>query len=413
MKKIVLLITAIIFISQFAKADALSDMQHLVNYKRMNTKHKNKYLAQRKAQLNSWSTYKIPKNFHIPVQLQSYRDNNSTLCYRIYNYAYKTGVGYIPSNLVRYYEEETWFAFQKYGKDAPSLSVILAQQFTESAFNPYAIGDNNKSYGLPQLHKATAQYLYKIDKKTWKDIFYFDRYGKHHFKDIRAMIKFPFIFLLKIKKYSLENKFQGIRNYNGSGEDAIFYAEKVMKRSLFYEELFAKYNNIPIDTSNFKKNLFGLINLSLEMKGQTKLPNETLSYTFENMLVSFNSGYLNKTYLNSFKANLLENKPLKINQKQHLKIPFNNKDYYLIVEDGNTLYSYFKDTKQLIKTLNHSKNKKFYLYYKSRKGINKITNIAEIGKKQVFTNVLPGNKIYIPPGIIIYKPNTNFAVMMK
>lgn len=412
-KKIIVFIGLICFFSLFTKADEWKDMKSLVNYKRMNAKHKKNYLLQRKAQYSSWKENKIPAHFRIPTELQSYRGSGSVRYYTIYNKNYETGIGYVPSDLARIYEEEAWFAFQKYGKDAPSLSIILAQQFTESAFNPHAVGDNNMSYGLPQLYRTTAQHLYKVDKVTWKNIFYFDKYGKHHFRSIRAMIQFPFIFLTKEKKYSLKNKFQGIKRYNGSGEDAILYAEKVIKRSLFYEEMFAKHNPVALDTSNFKKNLFGLINLSLKVRGQNDLSNEAMNYVFENMLITIEKGCAYEDYLSHLKVNSLENKPMKINHLNHIKIPIDNKDYYLIVEDGCTLYSYFKNTGELIKTLNHNKNKEFYLYYQQNNKKIKITNTTEIKNKKVFTNVLPGNKIYIPSGIVIYKPNTNFAVMMK
>ena len=175
--------------------DVAADMKRLVNFKKMVPKNQTIYTRQRKAQYESWKKNQIPSNFQIPLDLQSYRDDNSLKYYVIYNPSYKTGVGYVPSNLVQYYEEEAWFAYQKLGSDAPSLSIVLAQQFTESAFNPQAIGDNNMSLGLPQLYLKTAKYLYKTDKETWKEFFYFDKRGKHHFRSTRAMVKFPFVFL--------------------------------------------------------------------------------------------------------------------------------------------------------------------------------------------------------------------------
>lgn len=388
-------------------------MKKLVNYHRMNDTHKANYLKQRNQQYNSWNANHIPENFQIPVELQSYRGNRSTRYYTVYNPEYNTGVGYVPSSLTQYYEEEAWNAFQKYGKDAPSLSIVLAQQFTESAFNPFAVGDNNMSFGLPQLYRKTAEYLYRKDKDTWKNIFYFDKKGKHHFHNIRAMVKFPFVFLPEVKQYSFDDKFQGIRRYNGSGDNAIKYAEKVINRSLYYEELFAKYNELKLDTVQFKQNLFGLINLSLLAKGEPDLALGTLDYIFENMLANFYGGYVNQTYMHYYRATVFEGEPLSVEQPNNYKIPFDGKEYYLIVEDGYTLYSYFKQPDELLKTINNSKNEPYYIYFTENKKRIKIKSLKEVGKRQVFTNVRPGDKLFIPPGTIIYQPNTNFAVRIN
>lgn len=413
MKTISLIFCLSIVFGTMANTKANNDMEKLVNYVRMNKAHKKYYQTQRTRQFISWEKNQIPENFRIPVELQSYRGTNSTRYYTIYNPSYNTGVGYVPTNLTQYYEEEAWSAFKKYGKDAPSLSIVLAQQFTESAFNQFAVGDNNMSFGLPQLYRKTAEYLYKTDKETWENIFYFDKYGKHHFRNVRAMVKFPFIFLPKVKKYSFAEKFQGIRRYNGSGESAVLYAEKVIKRSLYYEDLFAKYNSIPLDTTGFKENLFGLINLSLLAKGEPEIEENTLNYIFENMLSDFYSGYVNKTYFNKFCAGVFEGDPLVLEKTNNHKIPIDGKDYYLIVEDGYTLYSYFKEPNQLLKSINHPKNSRYYIYYNEGKKKVKLSSLSKVGKKQVFTNVRPGDRLFIPPGTVIRKPNTDFAVMIQ
>lgn len=392
---------------------AKADMKKLVNYSRMVSKHYPIYIKQRNAQFNSWKINKIPENFRIPIELQSYRDNRSVRHYGLYNAAYKTGVGYVPSNLVQYYEEEAWLAYQELGKDAPSLSIVLAQQFTESQFNPWAIGDNNMSYGLPQLYRKTAQYLYKTDKATWKRIFYFNKRGKHVFSSIRAMVKFPFIFLPKVKKYSFEKKFEGIRNYNGAGENAIKYAEKVMKRSLFYEELFAKYNEIPLDTAGFKSNLFGIINLTLLLRDEKTIDNVLMEELFSNALAQFTSGYVRKTYNQYYAVPVYENNPVTVSEQLDYLIPFDGKDYYIIVEDGKVIYDYFKNSQILLNVIQHKKNKDFYLYYLENNKRIKVVSLNKVGKRQVFSNVKPGDKIFIPPGTVLISPETNLAVRIN
>lgn len=394
-------------------ARAEADMKKLVNYSRMNSKHHANYLKQRNAQFEAWKEHQIPENFQIPVELQSYRGNNSIRYYAMYNPAYKTGVGYVPSNLVQFYEEEAWLAYQKMGPDAPSLSIVLAQQFTESAFNPWASGDNNMSQGLPQLYRKTAEYLYKKDKETWSKIFYFDRYGKHHFRDVRAMVKFPFIFLPKVKHYSFDQKFEGIRRYNGAGESAIKYAEKIMQRSLYYEELFAQYNHIHLDTTNFKENLFALINLTLMSRDENPIDPELMDQIFSNTLACYTAGYVHQSYMNHYIVPVFENEPHFVNQMTHYKIPVDGQDYYLIVEDGRTLYSYFKQPNELLTTLNHQKNSPYFLYYFDNKKKVKVEKLKQVGKHQVFSNVKPGDKLFIPPGTVLFSPESNLAVRIN
>lgn len=390
-----------------------AEMKMLVNYNRMVKKHYPVYLKQRQDQKKSWEKHNIPENFRIPIELQSFRDNNSVRYYVIYNPTYKTGVGYIPSNLMQMYEEEAWFAYQEIGHDAPSLSIVLAQQFTESAFNPWASGDNNMSTGLPQLYKKTAEYLYKTDKEAWKEIFYFDKRGKQHFTSVRAMIKFPFLFLPKVKKYDFENKFEGIRRYNGAGENAIKYAEKVMQRSLFYEELFAANNTIPLDTTGFKENLFGMINLTFLARGEEPIDHALMDELFANALAEFKSGYIPKTYNQYYAIPVYENQPLLASQKTDYKIPVDGKDYYIIIEDGRVVYQYFNDSQMLLDVLSHPKNKEYYLYYFANKKKTKVTSLKKVGRRQVYSNVKPGDKIYVPPGTVLLSPETNLAVRIN
>ena len=392
---------------------AKSDMKKLVNYNRMVSKHYTVYEKQRLAQYKSWRTNKIPKSFRIPIELQSYRGNNSVRYYGLYNPANKIGVGYIPSNLVQLYEEEAWAAYQELGNNAPSLSIVLAQQFTESAFNPWATGDNNKSFGLPQLYSNTAKYLYKTDRATWKKFFYFDKHGKHHFVSIRAMVKFPFVFLPKVKRYDFEHKFEGVRRYNGAGENAIKYAEKVMSRSLFYEELFASYNAVPLDTTGFKNNLFGMINLTLLARNEAPIDNALMDQIFSNTIAQFNKGYVKNTYMQNILVPVYEKEPLLVSQKTDYIIPTGGKDYYIIVEEGHVIYQYFNDAQILFEVLSNSKNKNYYLYYKEKKKKVRVTNLKRVGKRQVFSNVKPSDKIYIPPGTVLISPETNLAVRIN
>lgn len=391
----------------------VSESEKLVNYKQMTTKDKTIFVKQRKEQKIAWEKDSIPVQFRIPVELLSYRNESSVRSYALFSPKYKTGIGYVPSNLAPLYEQEAWRAYKKYGKDAPSLSIVLAQQFTESAFNHLAKGDKGQSTGLPQLYRKTAKILYKENKETWKNIFSFDKKGAHFFNNLRMQVRFPFVFLPEVKGYDAEHKLEGLRNYNGSGEQALAYAEKVMRRSLFYEELFAQYNAIPLDTTNFKENLFGLINLTLMCRQDEALTGEQMDQMFSNILAEYNKGYIRKTYTDHYRVNVLESDPLSIEKTIEFEVPANGKDYYLVIEDGQVLYNYFADNQQLMNTLNNPKNKDYYLYYKQNGKIIKLTILKKAGKNQIYSNVKPGDKIYIPPGTILKSPGDNLSIVIR
>ena len=147
MKKRLLLFSFLLAsLAAVAQSSADADMKRLVNYWRMTEKNKATFRKQYETRTAKWAEEGIPANFHIPPELISFR-NGTTRYYALYNAKYKMGIGYVPSDLVALYEQEAWRAYKKYGVNAPALSIVLAQQFTESAFNPYIKGDKGMSIG--------------------------------------------------------------------------------------------------------------------------------------------------------------------------------------------------------------------------------------------------------------------------
>jgi hypothetical protein len=411
--RLLLLCLILSFTDAFAQSVVDTEMKQLVNYSRMTEKNKSTFRKQRQAQMDKWSSDGIPENFRIPVELISFR-NASARYYALYNAKYKMGVGYVPSDLVSLYEQEAWRAFKKYGVNAPTLSIVLAQQFTESAFNPYVKGDEGQSIGLPQLYYKTARMLYRIDRNTWKPFFAFNRNGEHYFFSHRMQVRFPFEFLPNVKGYDADHKLEGLKNYNGFGEEAFAYAEKVMKRSLMYEELFAKYRAIPSDTARFRENLFGLINMTLISRELPELPESTLDQMFRNILSGIDNGKIRKSFVERYYVNVMESNPLSIDSKVEFTVPATEQDFYLLVEDGHTLYSYFADNQQMLDAINSPQNKDYYLYYKQGRKIIKIKSYKGVGNRTIFSNVKPGDKIFIPPGTVLKAPDgSNLSIVIR
>lgn len=395
-----------------AQSSADAEMKRLVNYWRMTEKNKATFKKQQDVRTAKWAEDGIPANFRIPTELISFR-NGTTRYYALYNAKYKMGVGYVPSDLVALYEQEAWRAYKKYGVDAPSLSIVLAQQFTESAFNPYITGDEGRSIGLPQLFRKTARMLYQTDRETWRPYFAFKRNGEHYFLSNRMQVRFPFEFLPIVKGYDADHKLDGLKNYNGFGEEAFAYAEKVMKRSLMYEELFAKYNAVEFDSTNFRENLFGLINMSLLCHNLPELPESTMDQMFRNIVSGLDNGRIRKSFIERYYVNVMESDPLSIDKKVEFTVPATEQDFYLLIEDGHTLYSYFADNQQMLDVINNPQNSRYYLYYKQGRKIVKISSYKGVGNHTIFSNVKPGDKIFIPPGTVLKSTDNNLMLIIR
>ena len=411
-KRLLLFCLLLAGMAAVAQSSADADMKRLVNYWRMTEKNKATFRKQYEARTAKWTEEGIPSNFHIPPELISFR-NGSTRYYALYNAKYKMGVGYVPSDLVPLYEQEAWRAYKKYGINAPALSIVLAQQFTESAFNPYIKGDEGQSIGLPQLYYKTARMLYRTDRDTWKSFFAFKRNGEHYFLSNRMQVRFPFEFLPNVKGYDAAHKLDGLKNYNGSGDDAMIYAEKVMVRSLMYEELFAKYNAVELDSANYRENLFALINLSLVCRELPELPESVLDQMFRNIVSGIDNGRIRKSFTERYYVNVLESNPLSVDKKVAFTVPATEQDFYLLIEDGHTLYSYFADNQQMLDVINNPQNSRYYLYYKQGRKIVKINSYKGVGKHTIFSNVKPGDKIFVPAGTVLKSSDSNLMLIIR
>ena len=110
---------------------------------------------------------------------------------------------------------------------------------------------------------------------------------------------------------------------------------------------------------------------------------------------------------------MLESDPLVLDKKVQFTVPATEQDFYLLVEDGHTLYSYFADNQQMLDALNAPQNSAFYLYYKQGRKIVKISSYKGIGNKTIFTNVKPGDKIFIPPGTVLKAPESDLSIIIR
>jgi hypothetical protein len=386
---------------------AIADLKKIINYTKLNASDSADFVLQRIQQLKQQDELQIPKRFHIPAELMSYRLEGKSNYYIRYNTGKNTSVGFVPSDLVIYYESEAWTDYQINGNNSPMLSIILAQQFTESGFNPAENGDGGNSVGLPQLYLPTAQWLMKIDANKWNNYFYIDKSGKQHFNNVRSQVRFPYDFLPKYKKYSADNKFEGLRRYNGSGSKANYYARLVLKRSIVYLDLMQQYNYFEEDTSNLLDKIAYIINMGLVIKGENQLSKKEIEEIANDVKQEFsrNWNFVNNNQL--VNINSLEGKENKLDLSENYMVPNDGRNYYIVIEEGRSLFSYFHKTDEMLATINNPSNSEYYCYYWNKGKEVKVSNKEQLGTNALYTNAHTGSVINIPPGTKIYSEDAS------
>ena len=85
----------------------------------------------------------------------------------------------------------------------------------------------------------------------------------------------------------------------------------------------------------------------------------------------------------------------------------------MLLHDGQVLYNYFADNQQMLNAINDPQNSEFYLYYKQGKKIVRINSFKGVGDKKIFSNVKPGDKIYIPPGTVLKARGSNLSIIVR
>lgn len=392
------------------KWQAIIDLRKIVNYHELSQQDSIQFLEQRIEQLALQNDSAIPHRYRIPAELIAYRKSGDKQYYVKYNTSRSTYLGYVPSDLVSLYEYMA-FKYARINKEMyPSISIVLAQQFTESLFNPALKGDGGKSIGLPQLHKPTARWLLDVDAQTWNRFFYFDKQNQHHFRNLASQVEFPFIFLPHFKKFTQSTKFDGLRRYNGSGSKARQYAQLIIARSMFYEEMLNQKSDEQIDTTLFKKQVKDLINMGLYNKEFDMLTDSELDGVFGEVQALYTQGMRIENYIQQVSRSNHENAPQTLNKMSQFEIPTGGESYFFIMEEGRSLFSYFMNIEEMLNTLNMPENKLIYVYYHENGNMVKVQSRNQMTGQAVYTNARAGDRIFLKPGTKIYSSDADIII---
>ena len=352
---------------------------------------------------------KVLDEFEIPLSMTYYSTDLTDKYDDLYpnsKHGY-SAVSYVPLQFVESYETE----LQQFYEDknvldkVPRLTVLLAIHYTESNFIPTAVnnaGTSNPAYGMMQLTLCTAKNLYRMDEDLYDNFFSIEG-EKVIFPSAKKQIEFTIKFLSEVKHYTRTYETASIRRYNGSGDEAQKYAVVVLARTRTYMQM--KNKGKDIGTKQFiaeaeKSEVKDPINKQLETKGYESLTDEEYEKAVKTAIELYESDNNSSTVLPSG-----EKKEVKASSNNYTKfdpIPNNQCEYYLEVAKGRTLFSYFLNIKDMVKTICNEKNAKFSLFYKGKPN-KKLKSEKDIDPKNnsIQTDVKVGDIIYLPSGIII------------
>ena len=153
--------------------------------------------------------------------------------------------------------------------------------------------------------------------------------------------------------------------------------------------------------------------MSLLCHNLPELPEATLDQMFRNIVSGLDNGRIRKSFIERYYVNVMESDPLSVDKKVEFTVPATEQDFYLLIEDGHTLYSYFADNQQMLDVINNPQNSEYYLYYKQGRKIVKISSYKGVGNNTIYSNVKPGDKIFIPPGTVLKSTDNNLMLIIR
>ena len=147
-----------------------------------------------------------------------------------------------------------------------------------------------------------------------------------------------------------------------------------------------------------------VINTQLQMKGYEPLTDGEYKEAIDKAILTYE--YKPATSTDNITLPTIDNGEIKKVSRKHLRfppIPTDGCEYYLKVEEGRTLYSYFLNIKDMVYTICNEKNAKFSLFYSSKAGKKVLKSLYDIDQKNnsMQTDVKAGDIIYLPSDVII------------
>jgi hypothetical protein len=318
-------------------------------------------------------------------------------------------VGHVPLQFVEHYEAELQKFYEE--KDdlnvIPRLDVVLAIHYTESNYIPSVVAgtDDNPAYGMMQLTISTAKDLYRRNRNKYEAYFSIED-DKVVFGSTQDQIALTIRFLTEIKKYSREYETGAIRRYIGSGDEAKSYAALVLNRARLYKKM--RNSGQDIDRKEFiaeysKEEVKTVINNQLETKGFEPLTDGEYKEAIDKALLVYE---YDGTPSDDLTLPAIDNGEIKKLPPKHFKfppVPSDGCEYYLKIEEGRTLYSYFGGMKNMVATICDQKNEKFSVFYNTKSGKKVLKSLYDIDPKNdnMQTSVKAGDVIYLPPDMVI------------
>ena len=326
-------------------------------------------------------------------------------------------VGYVPLQFVEYYETELQKYYDK--KDnlnfVPRLNVILAIHYTESNFIPSL---TSPAFGMPQLTLFTAKDLLDEKYDGQYEQFFSVKGDQVVFDSTKDQVSFTVKFLTEVKKYTREYETVAVRRYIGTGDEAVNYAALVLNRARLYGKM--KDGGIDIVRKEFvaeysKPEVKTVINNQLEIKGYEPLTDGEFKTAIEKAIGVYE---YEGTSPDEITLPAIDNGEIKKLPPEHVQfppIPDDGCKYYIKIEAGRTLYSYFLNIKDMVYTVCDQNKQEAALFYVTKSGKKYLKSSYDIDptNNKMQANLAPGTQIYLPSGTIIKGDKDTYANLSR
>ncbi len=389
----------------------------IVNFDKLSFDEKTKALTDIIYREKRLDSLHIPESMRIPTEAICITENKKKV-----NIITKfRNIHYFPSISLAYQLSEINYEyFLKYGKDAPTLSIICGLLSQETGIRD-VINPEGDSKGYGQLHYPTAEDLLKRKPEIYSQYFYLkdghiEFHGTTQKEKEKNMLIVIYRILLEEKNYKEGGELLGLGRYNWSQKNLDRYAIPVVNKAISYATFFAAMNNNVFTYDQEIKPIEYLLLEEAEKLGKKASP-QVIRDIFNSQVREAQIWWEDPKNYKKNKNQTIENSDIQLLYGAFSYVSTNQESLgepYIIPEKGKTIFSYFREntreaTQYHNSKINDPKEKIEIFYYElvnNKKIRQNITSKQEMIKKYNEWYMIYASpdkkKIYINPTYNLY-----------
>lgn len=318
----------------------------IVNFDNLSDREKNKALQDIIYREQRLDALNVPKHMRVPLEAICITENKNQV-----NIITKfRNIHYFPSISLAYQLSEINYEyFLKYGKDAPTLSIICGLLSQETGIRDI-INPEWDSKGYGQLHYPTAKDLLDRKPEIYSQYFYLkdghiEFHGNTQEEREKNMLIVIYRILIEEKNYQKGNELLGLGRYNGSQKNLDRYAIPVVNKAISYATFFAAMNN---NIFTYDQEIQPIEYLLLEegKKLGKQISPKIIRDIFNNQVTTTRLWRKDHKNYKKYSKMTIENSDIQLLYGSFSYISTNQEvlgEPYIIPEKGKTIFSYFRE----------------------------------------------------------------------